>query len=244
MRVSSWQAVIYLIFTDMNGWFTSPQAFKTLGFGPGVLVYTFLGLFAFLCGQILWKLYMNLDSERYPIKSYGDVANRTFGTAGRNIVNTVQMLQLTLLTATLLALVSRPLADQISPTFCILFMSVIMTVVGIVFSQIRTLRNISAISYFNIFLSIGVMIFGMFGAVLYDAKDGGSTHTYKWTPPSHWKDQMAGVQIAIMAYGGATLFVEFMAEMRRPRDFWKSAVVSQIITFATYISYGNFVYAV
>jgi hypothetical protein len=36
-----------------------------------------------------------------------------------------------------------------------------------------------------------------------------------------------GLMQAVYAYGGAMLFIEFMAEMRRPRDFWKGMICAQ-----------------
>lgn len=68
LRVASWQLVFFLITTDVLGWYTAPMAFAQLGYGPGVLVYTFFYLLAFASGQILWRMYMSMDSEMYPVK--------------------------------------------------------------------------------------------------------------------------------------------------------------------------------
>jgi hypothetical protein len=47
---------------------------------------------------------------------------------------------------------------------------------------------------------------------------------------------------AVYAYGGAMLFTEFMAEMRRPRDFWKGMICAQSFIYFVYIFYGCFLY--
>jgi len=47
---------------------------------------------------------------------------------------------------------------------------------------------------------------------------------------------------AVYAYGGAMLFTEFMAEMRRPRDFWKGMICAQGFIYLVYIIYGSVVY--
>jgi hypothetical protein len=39
------------------------------------------------------------------------------------------------------------------------------------------------------------------------------------------------------------LFIEFMAEMRRPRDFWKGMICAQSFIFAVYVIYGSVLYA-
>lgn len=51
-----------------------------------------------------------------------------------------------------------------------------------------------------------------------------------------------GLMQAVYAYGGAMLFIEFMSEMRRPRDFWKGMICAQIFIYVVYIFYGCFIY--
>lgn len=49
---------------------------------------------ALYTGLILWRLYVRLDSPRYPLKTYADIAERIFGRTARHIVNVLQSLQL------------------------------------------------------------------------------------------------------------------------------------------------------
>jgi hypothetical protein len=51
-----------------------------------------------------------------------------------------------------------------------------------------------------------------------------------------------GLMQAVYAYGGAMLFIEFMAEMRRPRDFWKGMICAQVFIYIIYIIYGSVIY--
>lgn len=39
------------------------------------------------------------------------------------------------------------------------------------------------------------------------------------------------------------IFPEFMAEMRRPRDFWKAAFCAQFFCYALYMAFGIYVYS-
>lgn len=43
------------------------------------------------------------------------------------------------------------------------------------------------------------------------------------------------------SYGGAILFVSFLAEMRRPWDFWKGLLCAQLFICLVYIFFGAFV---
>jgi hypothetical protein len=61
-----------------------------------------------------------------------------------------------------------------------------------------------------------------------------------WVPTytAGWYMQVQGVQQVVFAYGGAMIFTEFMAEMRRPRDFWKAAFAGQFFCWFMYMFFG------
>lgn len=61
-----------------------------------MLGYTLLFILAVLGGQILWRLYMKLDSSRYPVKNYADIGERIFGKFVRHFFNILQSIQLLL----------------------------------------------------------------------------------------------------------------------------------------------------
>lgn len=48
-------------------------------------------------------------------------------------------------------------------------------------------------------------------------------------------DNINGLMQAVFSYGGATLFCELMAEMRRPFDFWKGMIIAETFIFLCYI---------
>lgn len=58
------------------------------------MFYFLVGVMALYTGLILWRLFVRLDSARYPVKTYADIAERIFGRAARNVVNVLQSLQL------------------------------------------------------------------------------------------------------------------------------------------------------
>lgn len=51
-------------------------------------------------------------------------------------------------------------------------------------------------------------------------------------------NQIVGVMQIVYSYGGAMLFIEFMAEMRRPWDFWKGMVTAQSLICVIYMLCG------
>jgi Transmembrane amino acid transporter protein len=62
-------------------------------------------------------------------------------------------------------------------------------------------------------------------------------------PGTTFITQVNGFGQSIFAYGGAMLFVEFMAEMRQPFDFWKGMIFAQIFIYFCYMLFGLFVYS-
>jgi hypothetical protein len=93
LRVASWQAVFYLITTDILGFTNASATFEEMGYGAGVLTYTFFYLLAVGAGQIIWKLYLSMDSSKYPVVCYADLGERTFGRFIRHVFNVFQSFQ-------------------------------------------------------------------------------------------------------------------------------------------------------
>jgi len=56
-------------------------------------------------------------------------------------------------------------------------------------------------------------------------------------------NKVNGIMNMVFAYGGAMIFPEMLAEMRRPWDFWKGMVCAQLLIFCAYMMYGVFVYS-
>ncbi|KAK9761411.1 hypothetical protein K7432_013708 [Basidiobolus ranarum] len=54
--------------------------------------------------------------------------------------------------------------------------------------------------------------------------------------------QIVGIMQIVYSYGGAMMFVEFMAEMKRPMDFWKAMACAQTLICVCYMFFGIFVY--
>ncbi|GMK54271.1 hypothetical protein CspeluHIS016_0108570 [Cutaneotrichosporon spelunceum] len=252
LRVASWQVIFYLITTDMLGWFTASKTFAQIGYGPGVLVYTGFFLFAFAGGQMLWRVYMNVDSEEFPVRSYADLGERTYGPPAKFLLNSLQALQLMFNVGMFIVLQGQALAQIINFRFCYVVLNVFFALAGMLITQIRTIRNMAWFSTVNVFINLTIMLITAVGVGLYDPVPGQSGHRdlsepiklFGWVPPgTDWHTQVAACLLAVFSYGGAMIFVEFIAEMRRPADFWKAALCAQFLCYATYMFFGLFGYS-
>lgn len=78
----------------------------------------------------------------------------------------------------------------------------------------------------------------------------GPVKTYAGTPPpggatsgNGFTASLNGLNQAVYSYGGAMLFVSFMAEMRHPMDFWKGLLIADSFIYVCYMFFGLFVYS-
>lgn len=51
------------------------------------------GVAAALSGWMIWKVFLGLDSLRYPMQSFGDTYFRIFGSFWRHFINVFQAVQ-------------------------------------------------------------------------------------------------------------------------------------------------------
>lgn len=154
LRVASWQAVLYLITTDILGFSSAGEAFQELGFGPGVLVYSFFYLLAVIAGQIIWRLYLRYDSAKYPVTCYADLGERTFGRKVRHIFNFFQSFQLLFNVALLIIGNGQTLVAMIQWKFCYLALNIFFMLIGMVGGQIRSLRDFAWFANVNVWLNV------------------------------------------------------------------------------------------
>ncbi|KAF9919935.1 hypothetical protein FBU30_010357 [Linnemannia zychae] len=257
LRQAGWAAVFYLITTDILGPSNAPVAFSQLGYVPGVALYTIMGFSAFYCGILLWRLFVHLDSDRYPIKSYSDIFERIFGRSARYICDVLQSLQLIVNVGVIClsngqSLVQIVAGENGTGYVCFALAVIVWAVLGMIVGQIRSLHSFSHLANLTVWVNL-VMIFTTMGFVANSPPNYAAaltsmgipfgpieTHTFATVPIS---TKVNGFMQMVYAYGGAMIFPEIMAEMRRPMDFWKGMAYAQILIYIVYLVFGVFVYS-
>jgi hypothetical protein len=267
MRTASWGAGFYLITTDILGPYGVGFAIGTLGWGPGIVLYTVFGFLAGYCGYLLWKLYMGLDSYEFPLRNYGDIAFRVFGAPARHAVNILQSIQLCLICGQVIIQNGQGISQASKFRLCYVVCILIFVIAGFLVGQVRTLRNYGVASavavglnLMVIFVSMGVMahsqpnfaisVLGSAGAANGDGSitpDAAGNYPpikhYNGLPnPNSLLGSINGLMQGVFAYGGAQIFIEIMAEMRRPWDFIKAMWSAQFFIWSVYLIYGCYTY--
>lgn len=258
-RTATWGAVFYLITTDVLGPYSVPWAMSQMGYGPGVTLYIVFGALARYTGWQIWQMFLRLDSNKYPMKTFGDIAFRVYGTFARHLINALQSIQL-LFNVGVIVIANGQGLYEINANICFIVCCVIWTVLGMVIGQIRTLQKFGWIANFAIWINIVVMIMTI-AVVTYTAPNysaaatangvevGTAGHrpavtTTSGPPPNvAFTGQVVGLMQAVYSYGGGMIYCEFMSEMKRPMDFWKALIMADSFIFFVYLFFGVYVYS-
>ncbi|KAF8663982.1 hypothetical protein AX16_000833 [Volvariella volvacea WC 439] len=217
--IASWASIFNLITTDILGPFNAQFAISQVGWVPGIILYFYMGLAALYTGLILWRLFIHLDSVRYPLKTYADIAERIFGRTARHACNILQSIQLLVNVATICLRNSQSLAQITEGKLCFSVAILIWPIVGVVLGQIRTLKNDDTqidnfgyhrINLLIIFISMGVIAHhppNFNSAQKTFEMDPGPVMTigFGYFPLFH---QVNGIMNMVFAYGGAMIFPE------------------------------------
>ncbi|XWX01182.1 hypothetical protein V2A60_009208 [Cordyceps javanica] len=271
LRTTSWGAIFFLITTDILGPMTTPWAFAQTGYGPGVALYTVFGALA-ASGYIVWKTYIGLDSDRYPLVTFGDLFYRLFGALPRHCMNFMLSFQMMLFVSTVI-LQSGQGISQISQGrdaarggggggLCFVVCMLIFMFAGLLVSQVRTLQRVAWLANLAVWVNVTILLICIGVVVHYppnfkatqasygEAFGPAPVRTFAGQPPAGMASggagfvaSLNGLNQAVYSYGGCMAFVAFMAEMRHPVDFWKALLCGQAFIYAVYIFFGMFVYS-
>lgn len=217
-------------------------------------------------GYLIWRVFLGVDSYEFPARNYGDLGFRTWGTLARYITNIMQALGLLLLLGQVTIQFGENISQVSKFKLCYVVCPILFVIVGFFLTQIRTLKSYGWVAnlavWLNllvIFITMGVIansppnyaisVLGSAGSAVdpdtIKPDDNGvypPVIHYNNLPPNGLVGSINGLLSGVLAYAGAQLFVEFLAEMRRPRDFIKAMWGAQFFIYTVYLIYGCFVY--
>lgn len=102
-------------------------------------------------------MYVDLDSDRHPLKTYGDLAFRVFGSWARHLVNVLQSLQLFFDVALLTLASGQGIAQLAQGNVCFIVCVFIFCCAGCLLGQVRTLRTFGWLANLSIILNVLVL---------------------------------------------------------------------------------------
>lgn len=132
--------------------------FSSTGYGLGTSVYFIFGVAAAFAGWSIWRVFIGLDSARFPMLSYGDPFFRIFGPKTRHFINIMQSLQQFLSVAVVILGQSQILAQVAQNKICYVVCFVIVLAVGIISGSIRSLQRIGWMCNLSVWLNVANFI--------------------------------------------------------------------------------------
>lgn len=116
---------------------------------------------ASISGWYVWGVYMHMDSDRHPLRDFGQAFFRVWGTQARHIINILQSLQMFMLVAVLVLSLGGSVS-QISigkdgengNGLCFIVCLIIITVLGMVLGQIRTLQRFGWLANLSVITTV------------------------------------------------------------------------------------------
>ena len=102
-----------------------------------------MGGLAFYCGGLLWWLYVKMDSDRFPVKSYSDISERVAGKFMRLFVTWLVFIHMIVNVATTSLSAAQSLYQLADGHICFVVSIIVWIIMGCVLNQIRTLKRYS-----------------------------------------------------------------------------------------------------
>ena len=156
-RTATWGAIFYLITTDILGPFSTGWAFSQLGWGPAIALYTVFGALSLYTGYQLWRIFLQLDSDRYPMKDFGDFGFRIFGNWFRHIINIIQSFQFFFNVALIIITSGQSISQMSTGNLCFIVCVLVSAIAGCIIGQIRTLARFGWLASLAVFFNLFVM---------------------------------------------------------------------------------------
>ena len=119
-------------------------------------------------------------------------------------------------------------ASMLTKVRVVMLAEAVFMIAGFVFGQIRTLQRLGWLANLAVWMNVVVIIMTMVVTSKYGPNYEANAHFHitgpvttsgNWPQPYSLQSGIAGLMNGVFAYGGATLFNELMAEMRRPYVF-------------------------
>jgi len=170
-------------------------------------------------GYLLYGLFLQLDSDRYPLKTFGDIGFRVYGRVARHGINILQSLQILFNVGLIVLGNAQGLSEVTKYKVCFAVLCLIWALLGMVIGQVRTLAKLSYFTNLAVWMNLLVMFITMGvvahsepfyeAAIAYNGVSAGPVVTSAGLPTgTSFGSHIVGLMQAVYSYGGSMLFCE------------------------------------
>lgn len=221
-----------------------PQAMATLGVVPGLILLLCLGAMASYTGFVIGQFKM-----RHPhIHSMGCAGEVLFGHWGGEILGWGQFLFYVFIMGSHILTFSIMMNAITEHGACTIVWMVVGTILSLIFTLPRTLKNLSYYSVASFVSIIGAVMITMIGVSItkpgMKLVNGHEVLEVRLWPREGLSFQGGFLAVAnmVFAYAGHVAFFTFISELKNPRDFPKALAFLQCSDISMYIITAVVVY--
>ena len=221
-----------------------PAAFNSLGMAPGIICLLVVGVITTWTNYIVGVFKM-AHPEVYGID---DVGFKLFGHWGREIFATVYILYWIFVAGSGILGVSISFNAMSAHGTCTAVFVAVSAIIGFLLGSVQTLDRLSWLAWVGV-VSILSAIFTLTIAVGVEDRPASAPKTpgpwhsdWTATTDSSFAEAMSAIATMILAYSGTPAFFSIVSEMREPRHYTRSVLISQTVVTIVYLVVSVVVY--
>lgn len=252
IRRSLWINTAMLIVGDIlgAGIIELPGNLRVLGWGFGIPFVIIFMILSYYLGILVSRL----ASQFSRALTFGDLAEPSCGRLGYLCAHWSQQTYLVLTCGLYVLLASKSLQYLLYDwNLCQPTAGLIVVAAFVIPSQLRNLHEISFIALLSFISICGYLIIcvqqmsehgpdssSSSSSSNNDADDGGTTMSV--APDTDFSSFMSALMGIVFAFSGIEVYLEFIAEMKNPQDFYLALRASLLIVGGVYIAVASYAY--
>ncbi|CZT18855.1 related to neutral amino acid permease [Ramularia collo-cygni] len=236
--------VVLMLKTQIGlGVLSIPSVFDTLGLVPGIIC---LLIIAFMTGWSAWVI-GKFKLKHPEVYGIDDVGGILLGKPGRIIVGIIYCLLWVFVAGSgMLSMSIGFNALSLHGTCTAVFVAV-SALLGFLVASVRTLHKLTFVAWVGLFGILSSILVLTVAVGVQDrpasaSREGLYVSDYHITNQPKFAQAISAVASLILSYAGTPAYFQIISEMRDPRLYQRSLIVTQSIITATYIIIGTVVY--
>ncbi|KAK4049683.1 hypothetical protein OIV83_003958 [Microbotryomycetes sp. JL201] len=221
-----------------------PQVFSTVGLVPGIILILVIAAMTTFSSVIIGHWKVNHPATH----SIADVGKTMGGVVGREVLGGIYWLYMTCISGSGMLSIAIAFNTFSEHGACTVVFVVVAAILVFLFSSIRTLDRVTILGWIGL-VSIVAALLTLAVAVGVQDRPAAAPQ-----PPAVWDKEIrvfatptfaeaaSSLGTIVFAFGGTPGFFNVVAEMRNPRDFTKTVLLTQSFVTLIYIVIGIVVY--
>ncbi|KAM0787036.1 hypothetical protein ACM66B_006302 [Microbotryomycetes sp. NB124-2] len=221
-----------------------PQVFSTVGLVPGIILIVVIAIMTTFSSVIIGQWKVNHPATH----SIADVGKTMFGGVGREVLGGIYWLYMTCISGSGMLSIAIAFNTFSEHGACTVVFVVVAAILVFIFSSIRTLDRVTILGWIGL-VSIVAALLTLAVAVGVQDRPAAAPQ-----PPAIWQKEIrifaspsfaeaaSSLGTLVFAFGGTPGFFSVVSEMRQPRDFTKTVLLTQSFVTLIYVVIGVVVY--